>query len=146
MATPIGHSLIGIAIARRLGVRSPLGLAAAVVAANLPDADVFISYVRHRDPWKAHRTFSHTPGFALLAGLLLGASGVLRTHKQGPRDVVADAMTGAALVGSHVLLDRVRLPYPPLTRRHGPSPGAYGLDALVYGTLAFGLIATAAEE
>ena len=40
MATPVGHTLIGLAVARRLGVRSPLGMVAAAIGASLPDADV----------------------------------------------------------------------------------------------------------
>lgn len=138
MATPLGHSLIGLALARRLGVRSPAGMALAVLAASLPDGDVVLSYALHRDPWKIHRTFTHEPGFALFAGVVLGALGMAIDPAPGDadRDLVADALTGAALVGSHVVLDHINLPYPPLKPGRPPGIGAYALDALVYGLVA----------
>ena len=136
MATPLGHSLIGVALARRLGITSPAGMVLAVIAASLPDADVVLSYALHRDPWKLHRTFTHQPGFAISAGLLLGACALAVDGGTEDRDLVADGLRGVALVGSHVVLDRVNLPYPPLKPGRTPGIGAYVMDLVFYGALA----------
>jgi membrane-bound metal-dependent hydrolase YbcI (DUF457 family) len=144
LATPVGHTLIGLLIARRLGVRSPLGMAAAVVGASLPDADVVAGVMLHRDAWKLHRQVTHTPGFALGAGMLAGFAGLLSAgNAEGERDLIADALTGAAIVGSHILLDRVKLPsyidrHPGATGIHLRNEAINGLmDALVYGPIAW---------
>jgi hypothetical protein len=140
VATPLGHSLVGLLIARRMGVTSPAGLAAAVVAASLPDADVFAGLVLHRDPWKLHRKATHQPGFALLAGVAVGAAGLLRAGSVGgERDAVADGLGGAVLVGSHVVLDRLPVPYPDVKSLPLRAISAVTIDALVYGTLVWAL-------
>ena len=144
MSTPLGHSLAGIALARRLGVRSRGGLAAATVAASLPDADVIAGLVLHRDAWRLHRQGTHTAGFALTAGILAGFAGLITAGSaEGERDLIADALTGAVLVGSHIVLDRLPLPYAPLrrgmTRRRAVRNAClnWTLDAAVFGTLAW---------
>lgn len=115
MAAPVGHALMGMAVARRLGVRSRRGLAAAALLGTLPDLDIPLGLLLHRDPWKYHRRATHTLAFAVAAGALAGAAGAAsRGDAAGGRDIVADAAVGAAVVGSHVLLDR--LPYVPETR------------------------------
>src|SRR5581483_9140372 len=101
VSTPIGHTLLGVALARRLGVRSPLGLAAATVASSLPDADVIAGAVLHRDPWRLHRQGTHTLEFALTAGALAGFGGLISAgNADGHRDLVRDALLGALLVAS----------------------------------------------
>ncbi|MBF6600897.1 MAG: metal-dependent hydrolase [Dehalococcoidia bacterium] len=144
MSTPIGHTLIGLALARRLGVRAPFGLAAAVVAASLPDADVIASVALTGDPWKLHRKGTHTLGFATVAGMLAGGAGMISAGSaEGDRDVVADAMTGALLVASHVALDHMWFPYLPMKKGGkarvvaGISAVNWLLDAVVYGAIAW---------
>ena len=146
MSTPAGHTLIGVALARRLGVRSPMGLAAAVVASSLPDADIIAGAVLHGDPWRIHRKASHTFGFTLTAGMLAGMAGLIsRGSNDGERDLVADALVGAALVSSHVVLDR--LPFPYRIARRGSRPVRIAgvsvvnwlLDVAVYGAIAWKL-------
>lgn len=144
MSTPIGHTVIGIAIARRLGVQSQLGLLSTVVAASLPDSDVIASLALHRDPWKLHRKGTHTFGFALSTGMLAGFAGLVSAgNAEGERDLVADAMTGAIIVGSHIVLDKLPFPYLP-TKKKLPrgtrirnAAGNWLLDAAVYGFIAW---------
>ncbi|HET6615193.1 MAG TPA: metal-dependent hydrolase [Dehalococcoidia bacterium] len=146
MATPLGHTLLGLTLARRLGVRSPFGMAAAVVAASWPDIDVIAGIVLHRDPWKLHRQHTHTLGFALSSGMLAGFAGLVSAgHAEGERDLIADSMTGALIVGSHVLLDKTWFPYLP-TKKGMPrdviarnSRVNWLLDAAFYGVLAWKL-------
>ncbi len=139
MSAPIGHAVMGMAIARRSGVRSPLGLAAAAVAGNLPDFDIPLGMLLSRDPWKFHRKASHTFGFALTAGALAGLGGVVAAESvAGERDLVADAMRGAVIVGSHVVLDR--LPYFPETNI-GPSIFGLSLANWVIDSAQWALIA-----
>ena len=143
MSTPVGHTLFGLALARRLGVRSHVGLGATVVAASLPDIDVIAGLVLHGDPWKLHRQGTHTLGFALTAGMVAGFAGLLsRGSAEGERDLVADALTGAIIVGSHVALDRMPFPYL-ATKKGTPRNVArrnmalnWMLDAVVYGLIA----------
>lgn len=118
MASPIGHGLIGMTIARRMGVRSPLVLAAAALAGSLPDADLILGRLLHDDPWKLHRKGTHTMNFALTAGALAGLAGVVRSESiDGERDLLMDAAVGAAVVGSHVVIDKIPIP----ELHYGPS-------------------------
>lgn len=143
MATPIGHALVGATIARRFGVRSPAGLAAAVVASGLPDVDVIVGAMLHRDPWKLHKQGTHTLAFTTAAGLFAGLTGAVSAGSaHGERDLIADALIGAAIVGSHIALDRAPLPYMKVPKR-GPwrrivtrSAFNWMVDAVVYGALA----------
>lgn len=145
MASPIGHALVGVTLARRMGMRSPTGMAVAVVAAGLPDADVIAGAVLHRDPWKlhVHGAGTHTVGFALTSGMLAGFGGLVSAGSaEGERDLIVDTLAGAVLVGSHIVLDAMPLPY--LTIRKGaPAREAirksafnWALDAVVYGAIA----------
>lgn len=141
MATPIGHTLIGMMLARRLGVRSPLGLVAAGIAANTPDADVALGLALHRDPWRLHRQGTHTYAFAMTAGAIAGIAGIVGAGSdRGERDLIFDALTGAAVVGSHVLIDNVPwFPYVKakkgmrLRRLLGVQVVNWAIDAVVYG-------------
>jgi membrane-bound metal-dependent hydrolase YbcI (DUF457 family) len=110
MSTPVGHTLVGVALARRLGIRSRAGITAAIVLANLPDADVLAGLALRGDPWALHRRSSHSLRFAALAGAAAGAAGVLRLgERERPRDRLGDALAGALIGSSHIILDR--LPY-----------------------------------
>jgi membrane-bound metal-dependent hydrolase YbcI (DUF457 family) len=145
VASPIGHALVGMTLARRMGMTSPAGMAAGVVAAGLPDFDVLAGMAMHRDPWKlhVHGAGTHTLGFALVSGMLAGFGGLIGAGSaEGERDLIADAFAGAVLVGSHILLDAMPLPY--LKVRKGMrvrdvlrrSAVNWTLDALVYGIVA----------
>lgn len=145
MATPVGHSLIGLAVARRLGVRSPWGGVAAVLAASLPDADLFVGLATHRDPYKFHRKATHTPGFALSAGVAAGWLGLVSAgNAEGERDLIVDACTGAAIVGSHLVLDFVTFaPYVRTKRGSSLSTRVrhealnFAIDALIFAPIAW---------
>jgi membrane-bound metal-dependent hydrolase YbcI (DUF457 family) len=118
LATPIGHGVMGATIARRLGVKSPLGLMAAALAASLPDADIIVGALIHSDAWTYHRQGTHTLRFALTAGAAAGALGLVRRDSlPGERDIVLDALLGAVIVGSHVPLDATPLPKLPVGPR-----------------------------
>lgn len=139
MASPIGHALIGITLARRFGVTSRASLATAALAASLPDADIIVGAAIHRDPWKLHRQGTHTLAFTLTTGAIAGLAGVLGPGaRANDRDVIVDALVGAAIIGSHIPLDRVPLPTidcgPKLL---GMSLGNWLLDAIVWGGLAW---------
>jgi hypothetical protein len=143
MSTPVGHTIMGLALARRMGVTSPTGRVATIVAASWPDVDVIIGAVLHRDAWKLHRKGTHTFGFALVSGMLAGFGGLISAGSaEGERDLVADAMTGALLVASHVVLDRVPFPYLSLRKgmpvREAAARAAFNwtLDGVVYAILA----------
>lgn len=147
MATPVGHALIGLAVARRLGVESPAGLAAAAASACLPDADLLVSHALHGNAWKLHRKGTHSTGFALAAGMVAGAGGLLGGGRRGDdRDVAVDMLTGVLVAGSHLALDRIWLPYlgtgsreMPLLRRARREAFNAALDALFYGAIAWAL-------
>lgn len=146
MSTPIGHTLFGLTLARRLGMRSPWGMAVATVAASLPDIDTIYSKIVHDDAWKAHRKGTHTLGFAVTAGMLAGFAGIISAGSaEGERDLVADGLTGAVLVGSHILLDNMPFPYRdlkgvPPPRTIGKVPAVNWLiDLVVYGAIAWKL-------
>lgn len=146
MSTPVGHTLFGLALARRLGVTSPFGTAATIVAASLPDTDVIAGIALHRDPWKLHRKHTHTFGFALSSGMLAGLAGIVSGGSaEGERDLIADALTGAIIVGSHIVLDRLPFPYLPTkktTPRHIARRNValnWVMDGVVYGAIAWKL-------
>lgn len=123
MAAPFGHALVGMAVARRMGVTSKTGLLLAALGGNLPDIDIPIGWVLRRD---IHRQGTHTVNFALSAGAFAGLAGVLAAESvEGERDLVADTIAGAAIVGSHVVLDKV--PYFPDVNI---GPRLYGLPLI----------------
>lgn len=139
MASPIGHGLVGMALAKRLGVTSRTGLAATGLAASLPDVDIIVGMLLYRDPMKLHRKGTHTLNFALTAGALAGMAGVLGAEShEGERDLLADAVVGAAVVGSHVALDRVPIPEIPVGPTFlGMSLANWIVDAAIWGTAAW---------
>ena len=88
-------------------MRSRTGLSAAAMAGNLPDVDIPLGWLLHNDAWKMHRTWTHTAAFALTLGALAGLAGVVRAESvEGERDLIADTLTGVAVVGSHLVLTR----------------------------------------
>ena len=145
MASPIGHALIGITLARRMGMTSSAATAAGVVAAGLPDFDVFAGAVLHRDPWRlhVHGQGTHTLGFALTSGMLAGLGGLVSAGSaEGERDLIADALVGAVLVSSHLALDALPMPYVKIRKGTSlreaiwKSAVNWSMDALVYGLVA----------
>ncbi len=139
MASPIGHGLIGMTVARRLGVRSRAGLAAAAIAGSLPDVDIIVGKLVHDDPWKIHRQGTHTINFAATAGALAGLAGIVRSESvEGERDLLMDALIGAAVVGSHVVADKVPIPRIPLGPAFiGMTLANWVVDAAIWGAAAF---------
>jgi membrane-bound metal-dependent hydrolase YbcI (DUF457 family) len=141
MASPVGHGIIGLALARRFGIKSRIGLAAAALAASLPDADIIAGAIFHGDPWKLHRKGTHTLNFTLTAGALAGLAGLLAAESvDGERDLLLDALAGAVIIGSHIPLDRV--PIPTLSRGPsllGMSLGNWIVDAAIWSGLAWAI-------
>src|SRR2546421_12671263 len=113
MSTPVGHTLVAAALARRLGVRSRRGLLTAATLANAPDLDIVLGMALYREPWRLHRAASHDALLVTSAGAVAGALGLL------PGDVARsrwrNAFAGAAIAGSHVALDA--LPFVRLSRK-----------------------------
>jgi hypothetical protein len=148
MATPVGHSIVGYTIARAAGVSSRGGLALAVGAASLPDVDFLLGYVAHGDFYSLHRgVITHKPAFPLLVGLATGAVAAIAALRRGRRprlpDVLRPAALATALVGSHVVMDRLPVPYTSEVARSGRSAELIALhgwnmvvDITVYGALA----------
>lgn len=152
MATPVGHSIVGLTVARVAGVRSPAGLAVAMCAANLPDVDFVAGYVANGDVRSLHReVITHRPIFPLLVGVATGlaatAVALLRGRKPTPGEVLRPAALATALVGSHVMMDPLPLPYddmPPRTANlwdvaAGQAWNAV-VDMAVYGGLAVAIL------
>lgn len=148
MATPLGHSIVGYAVARAAGVRSPRAMALAVGAANLPDVDFLAGYLSNGDVLSLHReVITHRPAFPFIVGALTGlaATGLslLRGRVPRPRDVLKPAALATALVGSHVVMDPLPLPYDSAPMRDSRAPEVFAtqawnavIDMAVYGTLA----------
>jgi hypothetical protein len=148
MATPLGHSIVGYVLARAMGVNSPGAYALAMGAANLPDVDLLAGYVQNGDVLSLHHeVITHRPVFPLLAGAVAGVAGAglakLRGRQPTTKDVVRPAAMATALVGSHVVMDHLPLPYDTMPARgSGPVEMAATqawnavLDLAAYGVLA----------
>jgi hypothetical protein len=148
MSTPIGHSIVGYTLARMFGVKSPLGQAAAMGVASLPDVDFIMGYVANGDALSLHhRTITHRPAFPVIVGAAAGVLGAgfarLRGRKASASDVLRPAALATALVGSHVAMDPLPLPYRFMWYRWGSFwqvVAANGwnavVDLAVYGGLA----------
>ncbi len=149
MATPVGHSIVGYTLARAAGVRSRTALAAAIGAASLPDVDFILGYMTNGDARSLHHeVITHKPAFSLLVGAATGAAAVaasllLRRRLPAPGEVLRPAALAAALVGSHVAMDKLPLPYDTAQRWWGSAGqvvAAQGwnavIDLAVYGTVA----------
>ena len=97
MATPVGHSIIGYALARVAGVETRTGLALSVGVASLPDIDFLLGYVANGNLRSLHHeTITHRRIFPLLvgAGTGLAAAGLalLRGRPPTPREVLRPAL------------------------------------------------------
>ncbi len=126
MATPLGHSIIGYAIARSAGVQSRGAFALAMGAASLPDVDFLAGYVQNGDVRSLHHeVITHKPIFALMVGAATGAAvaglSLLRGKRLNAREVAKPAALATALVGSHVAMDLLPVPYDTM------SPSSVGL-------------------
>lgn len=152
MATPLGHSIIGYTIARVLGVRSPAGIAAAIGAANLPDVDFVMGFVSNGSPYSLHReVITHRRPFPFIVGAATGiaaaAISIARGRRPKPSEVIRPAALATALVGSHVAMDPLPLPYDDMAPRSssiwdvvaGQAWNAV-IDMAIYGTLAMAII------
>jgi hypothetical protein len=147
MATPVGHSIVGYALARAAGVRSPQGLALSMAAASLPDVDFLLGYVTNGDVYSLHRgVITHKPVFPLLVGAATGAivaaKALASRRIPSPREVFKPAALATALVASHVAMDPLPLPYdtaPNQSRSFAEAVAGQGwnavIDMAVYGTL-----------
>lgn len=148
MATPVGHSIVGYALARAAGVRSPQGLAMSMAAASLPDIDFLMGYVANGDMYSLHReVITHKPAFPLLVGAVTGlfvtAKALAGRRVPSLREVLKPAALATALVGSHVAMDPLPLPYdttPVRSRTFQEMIVAQGwnavIDMAIYGTAA----------
>ncbi|MDP3767871.1 MAG: hypothetical protein Q8S13_07635 [Dehalococcoidia bacterium] len=148
MATPVGHGIVGYALARAAGVSSRRGMALAIGAASLPDVDFLLGYVANGDVMSLHHeVITHKPAFPALVGAATGvaavALSVLRGRVPAPRDVLRPAALATALVGSHIVMDPLPLPYASTTPRSGTLAEVVAaqawnavIDMAIYGTLA----------
>ena len=87
---------------------------------------------------------AHTLGFAATAGAIAGLAGLITTRRTGEqRNPARDALAGAAVCASHVVLDEIWFPYPPLRwsrrlpRVAGAPLGNWLADLLIYGAIAW---------
>jgi len=148
MATPLGHSIVGFMLARAAGVKSPGGYMLAMGAANLPDVDLLAGYVQNGDLLSLHHeVITHRPVFPLLAGAAtaLAAAGwsCLRGKRPTASEVARPAALATALVGSHVVMDHLPVPYDTMPPSSGgpvelAATQAWNavLDLAAYGMLA----------
>lgn len=118
MASPVGHSLVGVA-AYLLAARRPLaggawtalGVIACVGLANLPDFDMFAPLLFGRQFGLAfHRGLSHSLAFAAFAGAmaaLLAAAAPRMAPALGERlpEWRRAGLWAGLLVASHLMLD-----------------------------------------
>jgi hypothetical protein len=152
MATPIGHSIVGYTLARAAGIRSRPALALAIGAANLPDVDFALGYVTNGDVYSLHHeVITHRPVFPLLAGIAagVGAAALSLVTKRGLRpwrSLRVGALT-ATLVGSHLAMDPLPLPYDsfsPKPERFWPIIASEAwnavIDMAVYGGVAMAVL------
>lgn len=152
MATPLGHSIIGYTVARAAGVKSRRGMALAMGAASLPDIDFLLGYVANGDLFSLHReVITHKRLFPLLVGAATGmaAAGIaiLSGRSPTPARVLRPAALATALVGSHLVMDPLPLPYesaPHQLARYREVLAVQAwnavIDMAVYGSLAMLLL------
>lgn len=106
MALPVGHALVGIAIARKTNVNPKL----AVFLANLPDVDYFFGlFFANGNMMAFHRSpLTHSPPFALFVMLIFWIFGKMRRKPYSEKQLVGIGL----IVLSHWVLDYlIILPY-----------------------------------
>jgi len=123
-------------------------MALAVVAANLPDVDFLMGYVANGDVFSLHHeVITHKPPFPLIVGIGVGAlaaaGSIARGRRPRAREIARPALLAGAFVGSHVLMDRLPLPYDNMPRKNASFWEAIAsqswnavIDMAVYGSLA----------
>lgn len=109
MASPLGHSLIGLILAHTqrtpfLGGGRYAWYAFAILAANAPDLDFLPGFLLD-EPFRFHRGPTHS----LLAACTFGGIVYLVARKITPRPG-AIAAWGASLYASHLVLDLPSIP------------------------------------
>ena len=104
MCTPVGHTLLGGVLFfsnRKASKRtSGLILGMVIILANLPDIDFLFGAIKG-NPNMYHHYWTHSIGFAIMAGVLLGF--LWRGFKK--RDYLTFGILGFFLVLTHVILD-----------------------------------------
>ncbi|MBI2836826.1 MAG: metal-dependent hydrolase [Acidobacteria bacterium] len=103
MATPLGHGLAGAIIClgcRRVGWQAP-SMAAAVIVANLPDAD-FLPGILVGWPSRYHHGASHSIVAAMICALAIGIWSAAGKHH--PTPARAGILLGVCYL-SHVIID-----------------------------------------
>ncbi len=148
MATPLGHSIVGYALARAAGIRQPGALGIAIATASLPDVDFLLGYVTQGDVLSLHHeVITHKPSFPLLVGAATGlaAAGARLLRGRRPRtgEILPPAALATGLVASHLAMDRLPLPYDVMGLRNASFSEilvsqAWNavIDMAFYGTLA----------
>src|SRR5438105_13960241 len=98
MSTPVGHTLVAAALARRFDVRSRRGLLTAATLANVPDLDIALGMALYQEPWRLHRAASHDVPLVATAGASAGDPGLIAPG--GRRLRWPEAPGGPAIVRS----------------------------------------------
>lgn len=105
MALPIGHGLVGIAIAKKTNLNPIL----AGILAILPDIDFFFGlFAASGNMLAFHRSnLTHNLIFAVFMALIFFLWGHIRKRPYKNRQILGIGL----IVASHVLLDNLPLPY-----------------------------------
>lgn len=153
MATPLGHSIVGYGLARAAGLKSRGAFALAMGAACLPDVDFLAGYVQNGDLRSLHHeVITHKPIFPLLVGAATGAAiagfSLLRGRRPKMREVARPAALASLLVGSHVVMDLLPLPYDTMPASAGYPVQIAATQAwnAVIDLAAYGLLASLVME
>lgn len=97
MALFVGHSLAGLIIAKKTKINPLL----AIILANSPDIDYLIGLFLNGDTLSIHRSFTHSPFFAVFAALVFWLWGKYRKV----RYLKAKTFGVGLLIFSHYILD-----------------------------------------
>ena len=104
MCTPAGHALMGAAVLSLQGnfiwKRRILALFLVLVAANLPDVDIFFGYIAG-NPNRYHHMWTHSLTFGVLAGV----AGAILWGGIFKKNAWKAGLFVMGLVFSHLLLD-----------------------------------------
>ena len=105
MALPIGHGLVGVAIAKKVQINPLL----AVILAVLPDIDFFFGlFFANGDMLAFHRSpLTHSPFFGIFIALLFWLWGATQKTRYALKQLVGIWL----IVTSHWVIDFIVLPY-----------------------------------